>query len=77
MERNFKDDALKTVNSFEEVKSVVCIVSDGEHSSVCIGSEGQANLQNMLINALIQSDAVLALFKAAVIAAGVFKGKEK
>lgn len=77
MERNFKDDALKTVNGFKEVKSVVCIVSDGEHSSVCIGSEGQANLQNMLINALIQSDAVLALFKAAVIAAGVFKGKGK
>ncbi len=40
MERNFKDEALKTVNSFEEVKSVVCIVSDGEYSSACISSEG-------------------------------------
>ena len=29
MKRNFKDEALKTVNGFEEVKSVVCIVSDG------------------------------------------------
>lgn len=77
MKRNFKDEALKTVNGFEEVKSVVCIVSDGEHSSACIGSEGRANLQSMIVNALIQSEAVLALFKAAVIAAEVFKGEEK
>lgn len=77
MKRNFKDEALKTVNGFEEVKSVVCIVSDGEHSSACIGSEGRANLQNMIVNALIQSEAVLALFKASVIAAEVFKGEEK
>lgn len=77
MKRNFKDEALKTVNGFEEVKSVVCIVSNGEHSSVCIGSEGRANLQSMIVNALIQSEAVLSLFKAAVIAAEVFKGEEK
>lgn len=77
MKRNFKDEALKTVNGFEEVKSVVCIVSDGEHSSACIGSEGRANLQSMIVNALIQSEAVLALFKASVIAAEVFKGEEK
>ena len=77
MERNFKDEALKTVNGFEEVKSVVCIVSDGEYSSVCIGSEGRANLQSIIVNVLIQSEAVLALFKAAVIAAEVFKGEEK
>ena len=77
MERNFKDEALKTVNGFEEVKSVVCIVSDGEHSSACIGSEGRSNLQSMIVNALIQSEAVLALFKGAVIAAEVFKGEEK
>lgn len=76
MERNFKNEALETVNGFKEVKSVVCIVSDGEYSSVCIGSEGRANLQNMIVNAMIQNDAVLALFKAAVIAAEVFKGEE-
>lgn len=76
MERNFKDEALKTVNGFKEAKSVVCIVSDGECSSVCIGSEGRANLQNMIVNAMLQNDAVLALFKAAVIAAEVFKGEE-
>ena len=76
MERNFKDEALKTVNSFEEVKSVVCIVSDSECLSACIGSEGQANLLNMIVNAMLQNDAVLALFKAAVIAAEVFKGEE-
>lgn len=75
MERNFKDKALKTINGFEEVKSVVCIVSDGEHSSACIGSEGQANLQNMIVNAMLHNDTVLALFKAAVIAAEVFKGE--
>lgn len=77
MERNFKDEAIKTINGFGEVKSVVCIVSDGEHSSACISSEGRANLQNMLINTMMQSEAVLALFKAAVIAAEVFKGEEK
>lgn len=77
MERNFKDEALKTVNSLEEVKSVVCIVSDGEHSSACIGSEGRANLQNMIVNAMLQNEAILTLFKAAVIAAEVFKGEEK
>lgn len=77
MERNFKDEAIKTINSFGEVKSVVCIAGDGEHSSACIGSEGRANLQNMLINTMMQSEAVLALFKAAVIAAEVFKGEEK
>ena len=76
MERNFKDEALKTVNSFEEVKSVVCIVSDSECLSACIGLEGQANLLNMIVNAMLQNDAVLALFKAAVIAAEVFKGEE-
>lgn len=77
MKRNFKDEALKTINSLEEVKSVVCIVSDGEHSSACIGSEGRASLQNMLVNTILQDDAILALFKAAVIAAEVFKGEEK
>lgn len=77
MERNFKDEAIKTINGFGEVKSVVCIVSDDEHSSACIGSEGRADLQNMLINTMMQNDAVLALFKAAVIAAEVFKGEEK
>lgn len=77
MERNFKDEALKTVNSLEEVKSVVCIVSDGEHSSACIGSEGRANLQNMIVSAMLQNEAILTLFKAAVIAAEVFKGEEK
>lgn len=77
MERNFKDEASKTVNSLEEVKSVVCIVSDGEHSSACIGSEGRANLQNMIVSAMLQNEAILTLFKAAVIAAEVFKGEEK
>ena len=77
MERNFKDEAIKTINGFGEVKSVVCIASDGEYSSACIGSEGRANLQNMIVNAMLQNDAVLALFKAAVIAAEVFKGEEK
>ena len=77
MERNFKKEALKTVNSFEEVKSVVCIVSDGEHSSACISSEGRASLQNMLVNTMLQDDAILALFEAAVMAAEVFKGEEK
>ena len=77
MERNFKDEALKTVNSLEEVKSVVCIVSEGERSSACIGSEGRANLQNMIVSAMLQNEAILTLFKAAVIAAEVFKGEEK
>lgn len=77
MERNFKDEALKVVNSFEEVKSVVCIVSDGEQSSACIGSEGRAHLQNMLVNTMLQNEAVLTLFKAAVVAAELFKGEEK
>lgn len=77
MERNFKDEALKTVNSLEEVKSVVCIVSDGERTSACIGSEGRANLQNMIVSAMLQNEAILTLFKAAVIAAEVFKGEEK
>ena len=77
MERNFKKEALKTINSLEEVKSVVCIVSDGEHSSACISSEGRASLQNMLVNTMLQDDAILALFKAAVMAAEVFKGEEK
>ena len=76
MEKNFKDEALKTVNGFKEVKSVVCIVSDGEYSSACIGSEGPANLRNMVVNVMLKNDAVLALFKAAVIAAELFKGKE-
>ena len=77
MERNFKKEALKTINSLEEVKSVVCIVSDGEHASACIGSEGRASLQNMIFNAMLHNDDVLALFKAAVIAVEVFKGEEK
>ena len=77
MERNFKNEALKTINGFGEVKSVVCIASDGEYSSACIGSEGRASLQNMLVDAMLQNDAILALFKAAVMAAEVFKGEEK
>ena len=77
MERNFKDEALKTVNGFKEVKSVVCIVSDGEYSSACIGSEEQANLQNMLISTMLQDDTILALFEAAVTATEVLKCEEK
>ena len=34
-------------------------------------------MQNMLVNAMMQNDAVLALFKAAVIATEMFKGEEK
>ena len=74
MERNFKDETLKTVNGFKEVKSVICIVSDGEHSSACIGSEEQANLQNMLISTMLRDDAILALFKEVVTATEVLKG---
>ena len=77
MERNFKDEALKTVNGFKEVKSVICIVSDGEHSSACIGSEEQANLQNMLISTMLRDSAILALFKEVVVATEVLKGEEK
>ena len=77
MERNFKDKALKTVNSFEEVKSVVCIVSDGEYSSAYISSEGRANLPNMLISTMLRDDTILALFKAVVTATEVLKGEEK
>lgn len=77
MERNFKDEALKTVNSFEEVKSVVCIVSDGEYSSVCINSERRASLQNMLVSTMLMDDAILALFKEVVVATEVLKGEEK
>lgn len=77
MERNFKDEALKTVNSFEEVKSVVCIVSDGEYSSACISSEGRASLQNMLVSTMLMDDAILALFKEVVVATEVLKGEEK
>ena len=77
MERNFKDEALKTINDFGEVKSVVCIVSDGEYSSACISSEGRASLQNMLISTMLQDDAILALFKAVVVATEVLKGEEK
>ena len=77
MERNFKDEALKTVNGFKEVKSVVCIVSDGEYSSACIGSEGRASLQNMLVSTMLRNDDILALFKAVVTATEVLKGEEK
>lgn len=77
MERNFKDEALKTVNGFKEVKSVICIVSDGENSSACIGSEEQANLQNMLISTMLRDNAILALFKEVVVATEVLKGEEK
>lgn len=77
MERNFKDKALKTINGFKEVESVVCIVSDGKHGSACIGSEERANLHNMIVSAMLHNDTTLALFKAAVIAAEVFKGEEK
>lgn len=77
MERSFKDEALKVVNSFDKVQSVVCIASDGKRSSACIGSEGRENLQEMLITAMIKNNAVLNLFKAAVIAAEIFKGEEK
>lgn len=77
MERNFKDEALKTINDFGEVKSIVCIVSDGEYASACIRSEGRASLRNMLVNIMLQDDAVLALFKAAAITAEVIKGEEK
>lgn len=77
MERNFKDKALKTINGFKEVESVVCIVSDGKHASACIGSEERANLQKMIASAMLHNDTVLAIFKAAVIAAEVFKDEEK
>ena len=77
MERNFKDEAIKTINDFGEVKSVDCVGRGGDYSSACISSEGRANLQNMLVNTMLRDDAILALFKAAVIAAEVFKGEEK
>lgn len=77
MERNFKDEALKTVNSFEEVKSVVCIVSDGEYSSVCVSSERRASLQDMLVNIMLQDDDILALFKEVVVVTEVLKSEEK
>lgn len=74
--KNLKNEALKVVNSLEEVKSVVCIVSDGKHASACIGSEGRANLQNMLVNTMIKQPALRDLFKGAIMAAKIL-GEEK
>ena len=74
--KNLKNEALKAVNSLEEVRSIVCIVSDGERASARIGSESRADLQNMLINTLIKQPALCDLFESAVMAAKIL-GKEK
>lgn len=77
MKEDLKKKATEVVNSFKEVKSVVCIVSDGNQSAAFIGSEGEANLKNMLISMMIQQPGLKSLFQGAITAALLVKGEEK
>lgn len=74
--KSLKNEALEVVNSLEEVKSAVCIVSDGEHDSAYIGSGDRTNLQNMLVNTMIKQPALRDLFEGAIMAAKIL-GEEK
>lgn len=69
MKEDLKKKATEVLNSFEEVKSVVCIVSDGNQSAVFIGSKGENVLKEMLISMMIQQPELKSLFQGAIVAA--------
>lgn len=69
MKEDLKKKATEVLNSFEEVKSVVCIVSDGNQSAAFIGSKGENVLKEMLISMMIQQPELKSLFQGAIVAA--------
>lgn len=76
MKEDLKKKATKVLDSFKEVKSVVCIISDGNQSAAFIGSEGEAVLKNTLISMMIQQPELKSLFQGAIVAA-MLNGEEK
>lgn len=69
MKEDLKKKATEVLNSFEEVKSAVCIVSDGNQSAIFVGSEGKSVLKNTLISIMIQQPELKSLFQGAIVAA--------
>lgn len=57
---NLKDEILKSVQSFENVKACFSIISDSERNNVCVGGFGQ-DIVNILANSFIESPALLSL----------------
>lgn len=76
MKEDLKKKATEVINSFEEVKSVVCIVSNGNQSAALVGSEGEGVLKNTLISMMIQQPELKSLFQGAIVAA-MLNGEEK
>lgn len=76
MKEDLKKKATEVLDSFEEVKSVVCIVSDGNQSAAFIGSKGENVLKNTLISMMIQQPELKSLFQGAIVAA-MLNGEEK
>lgn len=76
MKEDLKKKATEVINSFEEVKSVVCIVSNGNQSAAFVGSEGEGVLKNTLISMMIQQPELKSLFQGAIVAA-MLNGEEK
>jgi len=76
MKEDLKKKATEVLDSFNEVKSVVCIVSDGNQSAAFIGSKGENVLKNTLISMMIQQPELKSLFQGAIVAA-MLNGEEK
>lgn len=76
MKEDLKKKATEVLDSFKEVKSVVCIVSDGDQSAAFIGSKGENVLKNTLISMMIQQPELKSLFQGAIVAA-MLNGEEK
>lgn len=77
MKTDFKKKAVEVVESFKEVKSVVCIVSDGDQSAALVGSDGEDVLKSMLIGMMLKQPALKSLFQGAIVAASMINGGEE
>lgn len=77
MKEDLKKKATEIVNSFKEVKSIVCIVTDGNESAAFIGSEGEATLRDMLVSMMVQKPELKSLFQGAITTALLVSNKEE
>lgn len=75
MKTDFKKEAIKAVNGFDEVKSVVCIISDGEQAGILVGAENDTVLKNTLVNAMVKQPEIKSLFQGAIVAATLLDGE--
>ncbi len=77
MKTDFKKKVVEVAESFEEVESIVCIISDGYDSAALVGSKDDDVLKSMLISMMLKQPKLKSLFQGAIVAASMIDDDEE